>query len=744
MSHQEMLVEQAEELLSYDPPFALIPVKLSVNEEGRLEKKPVVPWKQDGVDEKTLFKKLRARAGANALAFDLERSGLLVIDIDAYKPDCNWGEWLPGRAVQGHEFPETWEVSTGSGGVHLIFANPDGHVFPGHLPGVSAVDVKMRGIEIIPPSAVGDRGYRWVIGPEDLEDGPAPIPDWFVEEFARGSRQEVDGAAALRLGIREPEENIDLLNRLPEAPNKGVSYDEWVQIGMGMHFEFHDTEFEPAARGAFIEWTLNREEGTSDRDLEKAGEIWDAFPRGADIPSPPITVATVHKFLREVEGPVEVELPPKPERQEVEGLHPVVFDGTLPPPRPWLYGVELLAGELSALFAPGGAAKTSLNTSIAVALASGQRLLHDDVPKPRKVMLWSGEEDQVEMERRLLATMKHFGISADDVSGRLYVQTSDTRPLNIAFEAAPVVDRHTGEKAKLKVNEEDVSALVRDMQREEIDVLIVDPYVATHQLNENDATHVNLINGAFRDIARRTGAAVCLTHHVHKSALREGDKGDPADAARGSTSFVNSVRIARALRVMSLNDAQSYKVENLNDYVEVIDAKANYAAKVERRWLRKVSVDLGNGTPEYPKGDQIGVVVPWVPTPDMELDRMERIMLAMQTLREQLDRYDDDGEGFVFVREQNSYWAGVELARVLGWPIGEQTAEHNRSDEENRNRVAIKALLSDLVENFGVTKRHSRKKPDGKPAPVYTPEEDRIADLESTLKILRADAAVSQ
>jgi len=166
------LVTQAEALLAYEPPFVLIPVKLSIGDDGKLNKIPVMKWSEKPIPEKDLLKRLSVRS-TNGMAFDLRRSGLVVIDVDAYKEECNWYEWVEENGV---EYPATWKVRSGSGGVHYIFANPDGIQLRGHIAGVVGVDIKSAGIEIIPPSMCVGREYIWMVGPTTSKTGQHRSP----------------------------------------------------------------------------------------------------------------------------------------------------------------------------------------------------------------------------------------------------------------------------------------------------------------------------------------------------------------------------------------------------------------------------------------------------------------------------------------------------------------------------------------------------------------------------------------
>lgn len=112
-------------------------------------------------------------------------SGLVAIDIDAYKPGASEA-WDDLVAAHGG-VPDTIEQITGGGGRHLLFAHPDddgppisnaSHAMP------YGVDVRGEGGFIVAaPTVHPDTGQRYVWEVEhDPFDGlvPAPMPAWLV------------------------------------------------------------------------------------------------------------------------------------------------------------------------------------------------------------------------------------------------------------------------------------------------------------------------------------------------------------------------------------------------------------------------------------------------------------------------------------------------------------------------------------------------------------------------------------
>ena len=104
------------------------------------------------------------------------------------------------------------------------------------------------------------------------------------------------------------------------------------------------------------------------------------------------------------------------------------------PPRQHLYDHHYIRRAIGATIAAGGRAKTTLACYEAVSMAVGfDPSTRDPLPGgPLRVVLWNGEEDQDELDRRVAAVCQHYGITEADLGGRLFVQSVRDNPLRIA------------------------------------------------------------------------------------------------------------------------------------------------------------------------------------------------------------------------------------------------------------------------------------------------------------------------
>ncbi len=170
------------------------------------------------------------------IGLHLAASGLVAIDIDAYKPECGWEAFTRDR-----EIPRTLVQRSPRGGRHLIFiADPDDR-FKGELcPGV---EIKHRGYIMLEPSDYGGGAYRF-----ETEHEPVPVPDWVPLKMERqlpspqtepGFRIAGVGCSASGPSVAPTAEVEDLLSWIdPDAEG----YKAWVDILQGLHDHFAGSE----------------------------------------------------------------------------------------------------------------------------------------------------------------------------------------------------------------------------------------------------------------------------------------------------------------------------------------------------------------------------------------------------------------------------------------------------------------------------------------------------------------------
>lgn len=313
-------------------------------------------------------------------------------------------------------------------------------------------------------------------------------------------------------------------------------------------------------------------------------------------------------------------------------------DPSLIPKREWLYGKHLLRKFVSVDVAAGGVGKSSLKIGEAIALASGRDLYDKGLPEGAcTVWLWNLEDPHEEMERRIHATANRFKINPDELADRLYVDSGRDQPLIIA------ADTQDG----TKINAPVVEALINEMLARKIDVLIVDPFVSSHAVSENDNNAIDIVAKEWNVIADRTGAAINLVHHVRKGNGVEAN----ADSARGASSLIGKARSVLVYNRMSREDAESLGVDQdeRKFHFKVENDKANLAPPEHADWYRMNNVDL-------PNGDGIGVACPWSPPDVFDGVQLQHLIQAQARIADGKWRAD----------MQAANWAGLPVMQILG------------------------------------------------------------------------------
>jgi hypothetical protein len=248
--------------------------------------------------------------------------------------------------------------------------------------------------------------------------------------------------------------------------------------------------------------------------------------------------------------------------------------------------------------------KSSLVLTEAIALATNKPLLGTTPHHRCRVWYWNGEDPMDELDRRIAAICKHHDITADDLNGWLFVNGRDTE-IVIATQtrdgaqiAKPVVD-----------------ALIDTIEDHRIDVVTIDPFIAAHQVSENDNCAIDRVAKQWTAIADETESAIELVHHSRKTGGQE----VTVEHGRGAVALINACRSARVLNVMTKEEGAKAGVTAHRAYFRVESGKANLAPPPEAAtWHHIRSVFLGNGHGGglLDQGDNVGVIEPWS-WPDM-------------------------------------------------------------------------------------------------------------------------------
>lgn len=269
------------------------------------------------------------------------------------------------------------------------------------------------------------------------------------------------------------------------------------------------------------------------------------------------------------------------------------------PPRQWLLGNQFCRGFISSIVAAGGAGKTALRLLQFISLATGRALSGQTVFRRCRVLLISLEDDRDELQRRIKAVLDRYRIDRGELRGWL-------------FCASPKLVKLAMMNGKTRVTGPLEQYLRDAIERRKPDLISLDPFIKTHSLEENDLGDMDFVCDLLARMAVEFNVAVDSPHHVHKGIVEPGN----ADAGRGSSGIRDAGRLVYTLASMSEEDAKNFNIA-ANDrfaYVRLDPAKVNIAARATgATWFKIEGEPIDNGTPDYPNGDTIQVVIPWRP-----------------------------------------------------------------------------------------------------------------------------------
>lgn len=261
--------------------------------------------------------------------------------------------------------------------------------------------------------------------------------------------------------------------------------------------------------------------------------------------------------------------------------------------RQWLYGYLLIRKFVTATVAPGGVGKSNLIIAETLAQVSGRDLLGVRPSKALlRVWLWNLEDPQEETERRIQAAALHYGLGPDDIGDRLFVDSGRDQPLVIAV---------TPKNGGAAINAPVVESLIAEIIARQVDVIVIDPFVSSHKVPENDNGAMDTVIKEWGRVAELGNCAVHLVHHTRKANGTE----TTAQDSRGGSAVVDGTRVTRVLNRMTKDEADKAGVDNPRLYFRTINDKTNLQPPVDASdWFKLISVDL-------PAGDSVGVVTAW-------------------------------------------------------------------------------------------------------------------------------------
>lgn len=604
-----------------------------------------------------------------------ERIGAWVLDID---PRHEGNETLAALEQEYGELPATLTATTASGGKHFYFRHVAGVRNRGNLgPGI---DVRGDGGYVIAPGSVTVAGgqYEW-----DNDLRPQDAPQWLLDLVVRKPTptntvapsghvtnsayvnaavdRELADLSATPMGNRNNALNDSAFclgtfvgaGALPESEARALLQDvargwgrDWARcaktIENGLAAGIRNPREIPSAEHdndntRLIDVSRMIENGlrkAKERAGQPAKEPANDDAQAGDVSEKPTQTSASA---------------PAPDHPAILATAFKWKDPRTLPRREFAFGTHYIRKYVSVTVAPGGLGKTANSIVEALAMVTGRPLAGVKPPYPLRVWLFNSEDPRDELERRIMAACIKYKISAEDIGGRLFLDTGREQELIIAKD-----DKKSG----IRIIEPVVEAVVNQIQANKIDVKIVDPFVSTHAVNENDNGAIDKVAKLWAQIADRTNCAIDIVHHLRKLADREATVED----ARGAVALIGAARSVRVLNRMTANQAKEVGLAESDryGYFSINHGKANLTPLSNRLdWRHLDGVGLGNGRGHMKPQDHAPVVSEWKwPTAEEVASRVtpeqrERIVSLLA------------GHAYKVARQAKEAWAGLAVMAAM-------------------------------------------------------------------------------
>ncbi len=569
-------------------------------------------------------------------------TGFFALDIDNKPGGANGFLWLDEMQAEHGPLPSTARVISPNGGMHIYFKYVVGTRNRGALG--AGVDIRSEGGYVVAAGSTmaNGRQYKWVDDVREIADAPAWLLDLLLPKSApthssytassATNNAYVDAAvdreladlAGAPMGNRNNSLNDAAFalgtfvgaGALPEAEARALLQDvargwgrDWsrccktiengLKAGIAQPRHIPEPDFQPQDNTRLVDITrmiqrgLEKARALEARALESRAE--------EDVVSEPAPTANDEAKPDEDASPVPSAANDNVPSSPITATAFKWIDPATIPRREFAYGSHFIRKYVSVTVSPGGLGKTSSSIAEALAMTSGRALLGTKPPQRLKVWVFNAEDPRDEMERRIMAACIHYNLKPEDIEGHLFLDSGREQELCVAIE---------DKKAGVRIQQPIVEAVVEQIERYGIDVMIVDPFVSTHGVNENDNGAIDKVAKLWAQIADYTNCSIDIVHHLRKVADREATVED----ARGAVSLIGAARSVRVLNRMSPEQAAEagVKPEDRMGHFSVTYGKSNLTPLSSRLdWRKLEGVPLGNGRGLTKPQDFAPVVTEW-------------------------------------------------------------------------------------------------------------------------------------
>jgi len=221
--------------------------------------------------------------------------------------------------------------------------------------------------------------------------------------------------------------------------------------------------------------------------------------------------------------------------------------------------------------------KSFATVCLAVALAGGHSWLDFRVSEPTRVALVSREDAPGLTARRLRRAMIGMGYEVDD-------------PL---WETNLMVNTRNQSKSLMLDDDEQLAALISELQRRKIEFCILDVLNVLHDADENDNTEMRKVLTRVSQIRSEVGCQICVVHHSVKDW---DDTKTLSQLARGSSAIAGFAEFIIGIRMVDEEQqVRQMRFETKSDrpqaaiYWQIADKEAGVALERVRDYEPKKS-----------------------------------------------------------------------------------------------------------------------------------------------------------
>jgi hypothetical protein len=244
---------------------------------------------------------------------------------------------------------------------------------------------------------------------------------------------------------------------------------------------------------------------------------------------------------------------------------------------PWLIDQLWTAQAVGIIGGTPKSYKTWMALEMAVAVASGSTCLGSfAVPSPGPVLLYAAEDSESALRLRLESLADHHRLQLAYLDIR--VITADSLRLD-----------RTADQDRLEAT----LVLHRPV------LLILDPLVRLHAIDENAAGEIAALLGYLRLLQRKTGVAIALVHHARKNVSANGGAGYSLRGSSDLYAWVDSFLYLRRLHGQLMLSAEHRSASGTGPLALEL---ANVASGPYLRLASEPNADLA---PRDPLPDQI-------------------------------------------------------------------------------------------------------------------------------------------